>query len=158
MHPPAPVTVAIGRSQWLAAWLGVSWIVGFLLFIAWLSLASGQTPWRAAATGLSSLAAACLLLWHWRSQPVGILQWDGKDWTWAQIGDTSHMPRQGSTSLVLDLQLAMLLRFSPLAGRPIWLWIERGMCRGGWSALRRATAWHVRRDALPGEPSGITQR
>jgi hypothetical protein len=138
--------------------MAVSWMVGFLLFIAWLSLVGGQMGWRGAAMGLTSLAAACLLLWQWYSQQDGQLEWGGKDWAWLPRDPSGQAPQQGSVCVVLDLRQALLLRFFPASGRPIWLWIDSGMCGGRWSALRRAAVWHGRRDALPGEPGEVAPR
>jgi hypothetical protein len=82
------------------------------------------------------------LLLRARSSSGDVLQWDGQHW---------HLqgpnPTCGQLHLVLDLQRALLLRWSsPLSGSdPVstWLWIEQNADPVIWMDVRRAIYWNA---------------
>jgi hypothetical protein len=132
-HAPA-VSFPLGRSHFLATCLLSLWMAGAVLMILWCWQ---QAHWRwPQFVGLASvLAAGVLARRWWRRQRLGILRWDGAQWTLDEQGAIST----GRVSVQLDLQQQLWLRLScdtPLA--QVWLWLERGSDPVLWSDLRRA--------------------
>jgi hypothetical protein len=81
------------------------------------------------------LCLSVLVAWQaWRGTPQGTLIWDGT--TWCFTGAQSSF--MGAMSVSLDLQFVLLLRLTPLSGRPLWLWAERKRHEPLWLPLRRA--------------------
>lgn len=76
--PPA-VRYPVAPPAALAAGLGVLWLAGGALLLAW-ALQPQAGGWRQAAALCAASAAAAGLLQGWRSLARGQLAWDGVQW------------------------------------------------------------------------------
>ena len=140
MRAAPQVLYPLGRTRWLHALLALLLCSSLLLMTA--VAASHQGPHLVVAMGLLLLPAGWLSRGV-RPAPGSQLWWDGRCW---------HLqgPRQisGQLHLVLDLQRALLLRWSsPMSGSdrpPTWLWIEEDADPVIWKGVRRAVYWNAR--------------
>lgn len=133
MHNAPAVAYPVGRSRFQA------WLMATLLGCASLVLALWCTSvaaidwpqvWAGALTAV--IAAAMLRSW-WRA-PQGQLVWDGSVW----VLSLQAASDQAKPELILDFQVALLLRLGGRQNHPNWVWLERSMCVPRWLALRRA--------------------
>jgi hypothetical protein len=75
------------------------------------------------------------MLWSWWHTPAGHLTWDGVTWLLALPSVTL----EAKFELVLDLQIAILLRFQTGKGmNSHWFWFEKSVQSERWLAFRRA--------------------
>ncbi len=146
MYNAPAVHFPVGRSTFQAWLLLLLWAIGGIAVVYGASL-SGQPGWMLpAAVSLTVISAGTAWI-YWRRSPVGILRWDGKQWTF------SAAPADVATTLVgvsvnLDFQLVMLVNFRVEAGQPLWIWLERQAEPRRWRLLRRALHARPRQTAL----------
>ncbi|RYY68366.1 MAG: hypothetical protein EOO24_52200 [Comamonadaceae bacterium] len=133
MHHAPSVSYPVGRSFWAAGLMGVVWSAGALAGVAWLG--GGAPGWAPAALGAALLGSGAAAVQAWRTQPSGLLAWDGGRWTLA-CGPGPE-PGPGRIEVALDLQGLLLVRWAGQDGAQ-WLWLERGRLPARWDALRRA--------------------
>ncbi len=125
---------------WLVDALG---LLSFITIVAWwLSAVSAPAePWRTAWLVIGVLII--LLALHARRSRPCRLRWDGRQWLWAPAAQVDDLPLvAGRLGVMLDLQVAMLLRFVPDgAHHPAkvrWVSVHRGSRDVGWHELRCA--------------------
>ncbi len=131
-----------------------------------------QSAWAWLVDGLCLLASASMACWWWQAGDtvpaetlrnalllIGVLavllasrarrcepchlRWDGQQWFGGPVqgGSIESLP-VGRLSVMLDLQLAMVLRFDPECPDPMrsarWLVARRGAMAASWHLLRCA--------------------
>ncbi len=129
------VSYTVGRSRFLVLGMVFVWLLGLAATLAWWS-ASAEHDWR------PGLGAAALLLsggglWHGvRHLPTGVLQWDGRAWSWHDtLTRAQSLP---APQVVLDLQGLMLIRWPDQTDLPSFLWVDAACDPAHWLDLRRA--------------------
>lgn len=137
-HSPA-VRYPLRHSEVLRWLWWVAVIAGAAAVLAW--------SWQGAGLGAERIArvAAAVLLWGscaalggWalRSQPQGVLYWDGQAWTWLCSGQAYVL--QTVPTVVLDVQSLMVLR-AVVQGRGVQHWVlQRAWAPHLWLDMRRA--------------------
>jgi toxin CptA len=142
MQQAPPVTYPLGKARVAILWTVVVWASGLMAVVLWLTQ-SDIAPWRQSLSqGLlivCGLAAGYCCL----KMPTGQLAWTGQQWFWT----SSRGQTEGKLAVCLDFQNVLLVRFRPLPGRAMWLWVERGRRPERWLELRRAV--HARRRQSP---------
>ena len=83
---------------------------------------------------LTWLAGAVVTVWAFRQDEPGTLTWSGDKWTWNSRAGSSN----GSVTLLVDLQSAMVVIFRSDGDRVLWFGLRGAMEPSGWPALRRA--------------------
>ncbi len=132
-HAPA-VSYALGRSRFLAALLGLVWLLGLAVTLAWWQVAAGHPgPWLGA---VAVLLAGLVAVQGWWRQPLGRLSWDGQRWAWQDARAPAGVPLWPQP--VLDLQRMLLIRLQGAAGVPQWVWADAATEPGRWLDFRRA--------------------
>ena len=132
MHSAPAVSYPVGRSHVQAVFLTFIVLVALVTSACWL--ASALWGWRQGLMAVV-LCLSALFAWQaWRGTPQGTLIWDGD--TWCFSGAQSSVV--GAMSVPLDFQFILLLRLTPLSGRPLWLLAERTRHEPLWLPLRRA--------------------
>jgi hypothetical protein len=137
-----PVSHAVGRSKVLGALLATVWLSGALAVSMLFRLpGQAQPAWVATALMLLLVASGAALLRLWLAQKPWQLLWDGVRWSLRQRGDETVASNEARVEVRLDLQRALLLRYSEPASRrrPVWLWVQ---------AAGDARRWHLLRCAL----------
>jgi toxin CptA len=136
LHSAPSVLYPLGRSRFLGGLLLAGWLLAAVVTLCWWRVSS-STDWRPLVGCGALLLAGWVMLTGWRRSPVGRLQWDGQRWRWE-----SWVYRSGTAleppSVVLDVQMALLLRLDNHAGVVWWLWAERAASPERWLDLRRA--------------------
>ena len=149
-HAP-PVTYPLGRSRVAVLVTVFIWTAGLLAVSMWLAQ-PGLAPWRQhlslgllAVCGLAAVRSLA-------NMAAGHIAWTGQHWLHASGG----AEREGVLQVCLDLQNQLLVRFLPVRGRAVWIWLERARRPQRWAELRRAV--HARsRPAAPGVDAGAAQ-
>jgi hypothetical protein len=139
MQAAPQVLYPLGRARRLHA------LLALLLFstLALMAAVAASQPSLTLASimGVLLLPAVCLSV---RASPAAgsILLWNGERW---HLQGTH--PMQGQLTLALDLQGALLLRWSspcPETGPASpWLWIEQHDDPATWKDVRRAIYWRT---------------
>jgi len=136
MHNAPAVSFPVGRSRFYAAMvLGVLTLSASTL-VLWVTQADALVL-RHLIGALLWLISAGWAVRAWRQTPVGVLHWDGRVWTWRVGNAGDNMDLVVDVAVVLDVQIAVLLRLSA-QNELIWLWPEQRMAAHQWLALRRA--------------------
>ena len=155
IHSAPPVVYPLGRSRFQAGVLGLIWLAGAVLMLAW---------WRTSAYGGGGLVAGLVAVvisggFAWKSHriaPVGKLAWDGQEWRIESEGLPSASTAFDLVVLA-DFQLVVLLRLQNLAGAKLWLWLDRTAMPERWMDMRRAIycrpSSHAGQPFPPGEDS-----
>jgi hypothetical protein len=122
-------------------WQPVVWLIGALVLTVLLACAVAGAISVELVVGLS-FASLCLVCFSHRSLshwPQGHLIWDEIDW---QLESNSHDAAYvvGIPHVVLDLQVCLLLRWTPTDPhqRVRWLWLKQSGQPYSWHALRCA--------------------
>jgi hypothetical protein len=139
LHNAPAVSYPLGRSRFLGCLLLFGWVIAAAVTLGWWRT-SALADFRPLLGCAALLLAAWVMLTGWQRAPVGRLQWDGQRWRWE-----SEVYRSGTALeppvVVIDVQLALLLRLNNQAGAVWWLWAERSAQKhpsAHWLDLRRA--------------------
>lgn len=151
MHSAPSVQYPVGRSAFWGLVLAAIWGSGALLVGAWCSVSDsvGARHWF---TGATLLLCGVLALAGWLRSPVGILGWDGQQWSWTVRQGAQEVVYSGSVVVALDLQRRILLRLQPDQGTPVWLCAEQSLAPVRWLDLRRAVYSRASTGAGPPRP------
>ena len=129
MHSAPSVSYPVGRSRFSLAFIAITWLLGAAGLMAW-GLQAAPTPSQVLVAVAAVLLPGAVAMRGWMHSAQGVLDWNGEGWTWSGT-------EPGTPQAVLDLQRAMLLRWS--AGRRTrWVWLERSAKPSHWDDLRRA--------------------
>lgn len=134
MHQAPTVDYPLGEARVLRNLILAVWLLVLLVDLAWLYQVQGE-GWRVWLGLGSTLVIGLLARRDWPGAGRGSLRWDGANWCWQGEGQG----RIGRLAVPLDLQSALLVRWSPVAGgRPAWFWLDCAADPSGWLDLRRA--------------------
>lgn len=134
-----PVSYPVGRSRFYLGMILLLWLIALVFAVTWWFQSSGAGWPAGLMAGLLPFMGG-VLLWDWRSSPKGMLQWDGRSWSWTAVGDHPVL----RVSVQLDLQEVLLLTCEMATGRRLWLWVQHATQPAQWLALRRALMAHAR--------------
>jgi toxin CptA len=147
MHTAPSVNYPVARSSRAAMLLAAVSFAGLAGLCLWIRQPV-PLGWRHLVAGSGWLAATAWAVVAWHRTPAGVLAWNGSDWNWKAAGNPDAVP--GELALATDLGWAVLTRWTPVAGRDAWFWIERGSAPAHWDALRRAVYSRARKHAPQG--------
>lgn len=137
-HSPA-FTYPLRAAPLLRNGLWAVLILEAVLLALWAVEGAGHGRWQLLRmAGAVAIWGGCAVWgWQaWRAMPVGVLQWDGRVWTWQGPGASSVLA--GSVQVVLDGQSLLLLRWPGSAQRGQRFWLQRDWAPHAWDDVRRA--------------------
>ena len=130
MHSAASVIYPVARSRRVGWLMSVIWIAGLLPVAGGIWQVQAPVLLKCAmAVGSIGIGIGCLHSW-WQEKP-DFLAWDGQTWR-------NRTNPEAGVSVVLDFQSLMLLRFTPCAGRALWMFVDRRAAPAIWHGLRCA--------------------
>ena len=134
------VQYPLRRSRVLGALLLALLFTGAGVVAAWMSSGARDAVVSAAVALGLWLSAAAGAAHFWRSQPRGVLQFNGQTWTLGQTAKSFSGPLALSTppEVLLDLQAHLWVRVVPMGHASQWLWLQRSSQPERWMDLRRA--------------------
>lgn len=142
MQQAPPVTYPLGRARVAVFSILIVWVAGLVAVNLWFTQ-SDISPWRQSLSQGLLVVCGLAAVRCCMNLPTGQLAWTGQQWFWTSTQGRS----EGALLVCLDLQNVLLVRFRPLPGRALWLWVERGRRPERWLELRRAV--HARRRPSP---------
>ncbi|MDB5894040.1 MAG: hypothetical protein JWQ88_1571 [Rhodoferax sp.] len=148
MHNAPSVSYPVGRSRFFGLMLGVLWLAGAALVVAWC-WDQAIPGWRQ-ATALASLPISAACARHsWRAMCPGILRWDGQVWLWrpSSLGEGADA-EPVTLHAHLDLQRHLLVSLRQSSGQVAWCWLESVQMPLRWADLRRAVYSPARPQAV----------
>jgi toxin CptA len=148
------VVYPVHRSRALTGLMVLIWAAGAAAMVVWFYNSGAHVDlsgWRVWLMAAAVLAAAVGVVSFWRTSERGQLIWDGELWHealatpprrgWWHIDQPSAgalTPDDLEVQVVVDMQLAMLLRLTRGQQASRWVWVERSVQPERWLDLRRA--------------------
>lgn len=158
-YPAPAVQYPVGRSMGLTAFLVLAQLVSLMVLVLWLMQGAGADRAPMVPSLLIWCAAAAIAARFWSRLPVGVLSWDGEQWSFLRADGVPKDEVLGDAVVVqLDVQRCMALAF-PAARPARWLFVERHCEPVRWLDLRRAvysrpSAARAQASDVPSQPEG----
>lgn len=131
MRSAPSVVYPVLRSRRVGVLLALLWCLGALPVTGW-GVQVAASPMLCLAVVAWTLVAGALAAWQWWHAEPDHLSWDGRSWSTNTVHDARVV-------VALDLQWLMVLRVVPVAGRALWLLLDRDAAPAAWHPLRCAT-------------------
>jgi hypothetical protein len=113
-----------------AAWL----VTGALVWYQWGHPGAGiRGMLLMTAASVSTIGAVV----GWRNSPIGRLHWDGTQWFWTGAETVLLHPIK-QVFIAIDLQSLVLVQLRSETAGSRWIFMQAGVNRAQWLALRRA--------------------
>jgi len=142
MHSAPPVRMSLSADSRWHAFIVICMSAAAANLAAWIGSQVSQSPTAGSVPALVSAILAGSSAWILlrRSNPGGVLTWDGAVWFWARgkVQAAPSDPLSGDVRVVIDLGTWMLVRFRPTAPprRVVWLPVSRRYAGALWPAWR----------------------
>lgn len=146
MHDAPAVTYPVGPWSLRLLYLTALAAGGVVVVTFWWHQSDAQAV---PAMGLLVTWLACLVatVWASRRDCSGALKWGAGKWTWSSRAGASN----GTLTVLVDVQRAVVVVFRPDGGPALWFWLHRAAEPSVWPALRRALVSTSGRRPLPAD-------